>query len=956
MRFLLGVAVAAAAVLGASPAHAVTKADNTANLDTAGSWTTVAPTNAEIATWDLTVTTPNTSFLAVTAAWMGIKINDPAGAVGISINSGPTLTLGTGGIDLNTATVDLAISGAGNLRLATSATEAFNVPIGRTLTIGTTLSTQGGTTTLNVSGAGNTNFTNAITNSVSPLNVNNTGTGVLTLSGAVTDAVTSLNASGAGALVFVNGATVNAGALSTYGSSTTAGKFEVFTGAANFNGGIRTSATDASLIKVSGGAFSAASVQLQRTQSFTSLPAAASTTSGFIVAGGTASVTGALDIATNNSSASVLVSGGSLTVGGQVTVQGANTTRFSVLQVSGGSFTATNANGIVLSAHPSTVNNSELLLTGGITTTERIGFGVAASTPNSTATLKMTAGTLFVGTGGIVLASGNPFIPTITLANGILGAKADWSSSMAMTLTGGMTLRAADAADVAHKISLSGALTGGGNLTKTGGGALTLAGTAALGSLLGKAGTVVIDTGGTVTTSLFSSIGAAAGDTAAGTVKGAGIWNANGDLNVGDSGALGNPATGTLNVQDTAAVNVSATSGLYVGSSFFANATAVGTVNQTGGALVTNNPAAGSFVVGGRNDPAGTGIYNLSGGAATANGQAYIAGLGTGTLNVSSTGMFTAAAGLRIGNGAAAIGAVNLDGGTINATKVDTGGGASTFNFNGGTLKATAASATFLDSLTAANVKAGGAVIADGGFAISVGQNLLHDPALGGTVDGGLTSSGTATLTLTGASTYTGLTSVAGNILDIVGSINGTASVSVASGGVLLSGASEAINDAAALSLSAGTTLAFHPALSGRTETLTSLSLLGNAVIDFGAGDTDKFAFTGGISGLGAFTLSIYHWSGPAGAGTQDILALGNALTATELGNVRFYSDAGGTLIGTGSETSFSGPAFQIVPVPEPSAVALLGGAGLLHLIAGSARGRSARRTNRTATRPRRIA
>jgi autotransporter-associated beta strand protein len=478
------VLLAAAVCLNGVRVHAapITKADNTIDLATGPSWTTgTPPTNVDTAVWDSTVMTANTSSLGTTAAWLGIQILNPGGAVGISLVTGRTLTLSTGGIDMSAANQDLTIGG-GNLRLATSATEAFNVATGRTLTVNSTMSTQGGTTTLNISGAGATNLNGAITNSVSPLNINNTGAGVLTLGGTITDAITSLNATATGARVVVNGATVNVGSLSTYGTSTLASSFELQTGAANFNGGIRTSTADASLIKVSGGAFTASSVQLQRTQSFTTLPAAASTTSGFIVAGGTASVTGTLDISTNISSASALVSGGALTVGGQTTIAAGSTTRFSFLQVSGGSFTSTDTTGgIVLGAYTGTGNapNAELLLTGGTTTAERIGFGVTGSLTGTTGTLVVNgaAASLYVGSGGIVQVPTTGYTSTINLTSGIIGAKADWSSSLGMTLNGtSFTVQAADASTVAHNITLSGQIGGAGGLIKTGAGTLTLTG------------------------------------------------------------------------------------------------------------------------------------------------------------------------------------------------------------------------------------------------------------------------------------------------------------------------------------------------------------------------------------------------------------------------------------------------------------------------------------------------
>ena len=129
-------------------------------------------------------------------------------------------------------------------------------------------------------------------------------------------------------------------------------------------------------------------------------------------------------------------------------------------------------------------------------------------------------------------------------------------------------------------------------------------------------------------------------------------------------------------------------------------------------------------------------------------------------------------------NGAnAGTGVVNLDGGTITAkqvTEAGGGGGNGTFNFNGGLLKAgTGANATFMAGLNAANVKANGANIDSNGQTIAITQVLLD-----GTGGGGLTKSGTGTLQLNAANTYTGTTTVSAGSLGGTGSVAGPLAVS----------------------------------------------------------------------------------------------------------------------------------------------------------------------------------
>jgi autotransporter-associated beta strand protein len=255
-----------------------------------------------------------------------------------------------------------------------------------------------------------------------------------------------------------------------------------------------------------------------------------------------------------------------------------------------------------------------------------------------------------------------------------------------------------------------------------------------------------------------------------------GSWtlNGGGTLNINGSGATVTSAAG-----QTAAINAGTT------------------VNVTSGSLVNNS----SVVVG--NDATGSPTLNVNGGSVSISGSTVnlvmnnAAATASPTITISSGSITFATAantgGIRFGGNASGntTGTFNLNGGTVTTYYVynaSSGTVNSTFNFNGGTLKAlNNNTTTFMTGLTRANVRNGGAIIDANGKSITIGQALEHSN-IGGdnATDGGLTLTSavsTATLTLTGANTYTGPTTINGGKLSITAPYNTVGSSVVANSG-----------------------------------------------------------------------------------------------------------------------------------------------------------------------------
>lgn len=455
---------------------------------------------SHVGTGNLTLTVANTFTGLTTIANPAatLTVGDPLSLQGSTLSlagTGGSLSFGV----LTSATLG-GLEGDKNLVLE----ETTNTPVA--LTIGgngqNTVYTGvlGGAGSLTKTGAGTTLLTAA--NTYTGATTVNTGILELADSGAINGTTVTVAGNATLRLSAKDTALTASGLCSVSNAGTTAPVLQIGNGTANLNGGIDAlgNANNGYRIEVDGtdaitgiGSLTTTTVRMGRSSlAFTTEAAAiGSTGQGFYVNGGNVTLTGALEMGVNssaNSSVSTRIDAGSLSVAGPVTVGLNNGGRWSVLQVSGGTFTASDATTGVSLGGPA-AGNAVLDVSGGTAVVERIGFGQAALT--GTSVIRMTSGALYLGTGGMVKVSPN-VATEVRLAGGTLGAKGDWSTDLAVSLTGPVAVKAADGADAPFNITLTGAVSGAGSLQKTGGGVLTVTTPAYTGATTVDAGTLSI--------------------------------------------------------------------------------------------------------------------------------------------------------------------------------------------------------------------------------------------------------------------------------------------------------------------------------------------------------------------------------------------------------------------------------------------------------------------------------
>ncbi len=310
----------------------------------------------------------------------------------------------------------------------------------------------------------------------------------------------------------------------------------------------------------------------------------------------------------------------------------------------------------------------------------------------------------------------------------------------------------------------------------------------------------------------------------------------------------------------------------------------------------------------------GTSVATLNGGAITGftgNNNGVISGVSVVDLNQGST------------NGGVN-NTFNLDGGTLTIGQIVTtqNSGTVAFNFNGGTLKAAASTANFVDlggASQTANVKDDGAIIDTNGFNVTIPQALVA----AGT--GGLTKTGSGTLTLAGQNTYLGLTRVEEGTLALGALGRVVSAIVVEEDAAIGSGQGEVqgsltLNSGALLSASVNS---FEP-----LHVEDGVTFAGPASLVFSAtpvnGTHSLFSYgAGGVTNLGNLT-SNYR------VNIVDNTANSEVVGTVQIGSLNWNTTNGNWQVGAGGWSGgfpnyFDADSVTFLERPGPSVVTLVG-------------------------------
>ncbi|HSV15357.1 MAG TPA: alkaline phosphatase family protein, partial [Tepidisphaeraceae bacterium] len=444
----------------------------------------------------------------------------------------------------------------------------------------------------------------------------------------------------------------------------------------------------------------------------------------------------------------------------------------------------------------------ELDVTGGtlsVTTGGPVGAGYGVQL-NTGGLLKVTAGTVSIA-GPLAIGQTAANAASATFSGGaiVVGATAGTDQTLYVGNAGtGSVVQNGSATVTAPKVALAATVGSTGSYSLQ-------SGTLNAAALTVNTGGTFAWTGGTLATTAITQNGGSFSATPTLVIAATGGNAASDVLHGGTLSAGAITVNGGGNVAIDSTGNLTAT-GLTLG----ATGTTAAVTQSGGSATVT------SLVVGSISGAAGS--YTLSGGS-LASTTTVVGDGGTGAFNQPG-GTHAVSTSLTLGKQAGSAGTYTLSGGVLATPSVSGQSGNSTFNFNGGTLRATAGSDSFLSGVKSVIVQSGGATIDTNSNDITITNPIVAGPSS----TGGLTKVGTDDLTLGGANTYTGPTAINAGAL------------------TLLPGASLA---SAAITVAAGATFSVAGALA------TTATVNANGIVNF-AGNTP-----GGSTGVTFSTLNL---------------------------------------------------------------------------------------------------
>ncbi|MEI7909981.1 MAG: autotransporter-associated beta strand repeat-containing protein [Verrucomicrobiota bacterium] len=822
----LGLIVVGLSVAGLTySAQAAThqKANNPNNLNITASWSdAVLPGPADIAAWSSTVTAANSVLLGADLSWGGISITNPGG--GVTIGAGNTLTLGSSGIDMSTATQNFTVSSG--LTLLGGSGQSWSVASGRSLTLNTGTFTRNAGATLNVQGTVTANppLVNSMVGPWATL-----GTGTATTYAKVTS----------GNLAPYTGHLETAGQATSTWDGIAGGDSHTLNFVMTGAGG--TYPASASARNVNTIQYNGTAAASQAGSSIT-LNGFLNTGGGAFTIGSTVTIGASLELVLNTAAADILI-GAAISNNGTasaLTSTGPNTV----------TLTGTNTY-----TGPTSVTGGTLLVsgTGAINTSSGININgsgakfLLTSSVASTPPVTLTQGTLDgIGTVGAVtvannpssiIASGNGGAGALTMASLTFGGAATVNLNVAggaagLPITGALTTTPANG-QVVLNVTSSTWVPGANNLISYGSlsgavGNFTLGTVAGLSARQAVSGPLVTN-GNNIALNI-------SGDTAVWSGAHGGIWTTGTANSVGATPDWALKTTHTQtdfwpadSVEFNDTVNISGSLSV-----------PLSTITIHSGDIVDVSPASTIF----NNSAVDYTLTTDDGSGITGTGG--LVKNGTGTLVIDSSVINSYS------------GPTHINGGVLSVTNLKSGGSnsdigassniASNLVFTGSTLRFVAATTAFTDrSFTITSGSSATFEIADSA------ANLTITGAVAAT-NGSLVKTGDGKLTLSGYNLHTGGTTVNGGTLAL-GTGGGTGAIR----GILT------INSGAAVNLAAGDALGYSSGLRVDTVNINGGTLTG---LGGNQGFSTNFILTGGTM---AATAGAYNFDSVNGYGVTTL-------------------------------------------------------------------------------------